>query len=58
MIHTLNTQSQNKEDWYTLLMIPYGRAGAGFSTIDVTDPNKPLHLYSILNDSTSQKILE
>ena len=47
----------NKEGWYTLLMIPYGRAGAGFSTIDVTDPNKPLHLYSILNDSTSQKIL-
>ena len=47
----------NQEGWYTLLMIPYGRAGAGFSTIDVTDPNKPLHLYSILNDSTSQKIL-
>ena len=46
-----------REDWYTLLMIPYGRAGAGFSTIDVTDPNNPLHLYSILNDSTSQKIL-
>ena len=26
----------NREGWYTLLMIPYGRAGAGFSTIDVT----------------------
>ena len=46
-----------KEDWYTLLMIPYGRASAGFSTIDVTDPYNPLHLYSILNDSNSQKIL-
>lgn len=46
-----------KEDWYTLLMIPYGRGGAGFSTIDVTDPNNPLHLYSILNDPISEKIL-
>ena len=38
-------------------MIPYGRAGAGFSTIDITDPNKPLHLYSILNDPISEQIL-
>ena len=34
----------NKEDWYTLLMIPYGRAGAGFSLIDVTKLDQPLHL--------------
>ena len=46
----------NKEDWYTLLMIPYGRAGAGFSLIDVTDVNAPLHLYSILNDPIGKKI--
>jgi len=45
-----------KEDWYTLLAIPYGRAGAGFSVIDVTVPNKPLHLYSILNDPIGEKI--
>ena len=37
-------------------MGPYGRAGAGFSLLDVSDPNKPLHLYSILNDSIAQKI--
>jgi len=42
--------------WYTLLMIPYGRAGAGFSVIDVTDIDNPNHLYSILNDAASQKI--
>ena len=47
----------SKEGWHTLLMIPYGRAGAGFSTIDITDPNKPLHLYSILNDPISEQIL-
>ena len=45
-----------REDWYTLLMIPYGRAGAGFSVIDVTKIDQPLHLYSILNDTVSEKI--
>ncbi len=43
--------------WYTLLMIPYGRAGAGFSMIDITDVNKPNHIYSILNDHDGQQIL-
>ena len=47
----------NTENWYTLLMVPYGRAGAGFSLIDVSDTTKPLHLYSILNDSIGQKII-
>ena len=46
----------NKEDWYTLLMIPYGRAGAGFSLIDVTKLDQPLHLYYILNDTVSEKV--
>ena len=36
------------------LMIPYGRGGAGFSVLDVTDPDAPLHLYSVLNDTTKQ----
>ena len=42
--------------WYTLLMIPYGRGGAGFSTLDITNPDDPLHLYSILNDPSSKTI--
>ena len=46
----------NREDWYTLLMIPYGRAAAGFSLIDVTKLDQPLHLYSILNDTVSEKV--
>ena len=37
-------------------MIPYGRAGAGFSLIDVTKLDQPLHLYSILNDTVSEKV--
>ena len=44
-------KNTNTKNWYTLLMVPYGRAGAGFSLIDVSNPTKPLHLYSILNDS-------
>ncbi len=52
--HPLNPDVKK---WYTLLMIPYGRAGAGFSMIDVSDRNSPLHLYSILNDSIGEKIL-
>ena len=51
-----NHPIHGKEDWYTLLGIPYGRAGAGFSVIDVTDINAPLHLYSILNDPVGKKI--
>ena len=27
--------------WYTILMVPYGRGGAGFSVLDVTDPKNP-----------------
>ena len=26
-------------------MIPYGRGGAGYSILDVTDPLKPLHVF-------------
>ena len=37
-------------------MIPYGRAGAGFSLIDVTKLDQPLHLYSILNDTVGEKV--
>ena len=46
----------NKEDWYTVLMAPYGRGGAGFAVLDVTKPTEPLHLYSVLNDPVSEKV--
>ena len=51
-----NHPVHQKEGWYTLLMIPYGRAGAGFSVIDVTKIDQPLHLYSILNDTVGEKV--
>ena len=37
-------------------MVTYGRGGAGFTLLDVTDPFKPYHIYSVLNDPVAQKI--
>ena len=51
-----NHPIHNKEDWYTVLMAPYGRGGAGFAVLDVTKPTEPLHLYSVLNDPVSEKV--
>ena len=45
-----------RTDWFTLLMVTYGRGGAGFTLLDVTNPYKPYHIYSVLNDPAAQKI--
>ena len=50
------------KDWHTILMIPYGRGGAGFSVLDITNPllkegKGPLHMYSIFNDAINNKVL-
>ena len=37
-------------------MVTYGRGGAGFTLLDVTDPFKPYHIYSVLNDPVAQKV--
>ena len=44
------------KQWHTILMVPYGRGGPGFSVLDVTDPAKPLHLYSVYNDHVKHKV--
>ena len=44
------------KQWATILIIPYGRGGAGFSVLDITNPIKPLHLYSIFNDQINHKV--
>ena len=46
----------NAKAWHTILFVPYGRGGAGFSVLDITDPDKPLHLYSVLNDIVLHKV--
>ena len=48
--------------WRTILFLPYGRGGAGFSVLDITDPviedsKGPIHMFSIFNDQINKKIL-
>jgi len=52
VVHDMYFQSPlgNAKAWHTIMFVPYGRGGAGFSVLDITDPNKPLHLFSVLND--------
>ena len=43
-------------------MIPYGRGGAGFSVLDVTEPilrdgKGPIHMFSIYNDAIGNRVL-
>ena len=45
-----------EEKWATILIIPYGRGGSGFSVLDITKPTAPLHLYSIFNDQVNHKV--
>ena len=50
------------KSWHTILMIPYGRGGAGFSVLDITNPitkpdKGPLHMFSIFNDAINNKVL-
>ena len=43
--------------WHTIMMVPFGRGGAGFSVLDVTSDTKPYHLYTIFNDDVNNQIL-
>tara|TARA_B100000989_G_C19532008_1_gene470591 strand:- start:2461 stop:7365 length:4905 start_codon:yes stop_codon:yes gene_type:complete len=45
------------KSWHTILMIPYGRGGAGYSILDITDPLKPLHVFSVYNDFVNSKVM-
>ena len=39
--------------WKTIAMIPLGRGGYSYTALDITDVDKPLHLFTIENDKTS-----
>ena len=69
VVHDMYIQGLNADgayeqgkSWRTILMIPYGRGGAGFSVLDVTNPiingnQGPLHMYSVFNDHINSKVL-
>ena len=46
---------ESNRSWRTVLIVPYGRGGAGFSVLDVTEPIVkedlgPMHMFSVYND--------
>jgi len=43
--------------WHTVLIVPFGRGGNGFTVLDVTNPDKPLHLYTIYNNHIKNKVM-
>ena len=53
--------NQEGKEWRTILFVPYGRGGAGFSVLDVTNPiigdGGPIHMFSIFNDQINKKVL-
>ena len=48
---------EDSKSWHTILFIPYGRGGPGFSVLDITDPENPIHMYSIYNDRANGRVL-
>jgi type IV pilus assembly protein PilY1 len=42
--------------WHTVLMCGLGRGGNAYFAIDVTDPERPRHLYSFENDADNAKV--
>ena len=50
------------KQWRTIMVIPYGRGGAGYSVLDVTETEAangrgPKHLFSIYNDTLENRVL-
>ena len=57
-----NGEWEETKKWRTILIIPYGRGGAGFSVLDVTRPilkegQGPMHMFSIFNDQVLSRVL-
>ena len=56
-----NGTLEDDPSWHTILMVPFGRGGAGFSVLDVTNPIispglGPLHMFSVYNDYINQVV--
>ena len=45
------------KSWHTILFIPYGRGGAGFSVLDITNPLTPYHMFSVYNDRVNSVVM-
>ena len=47
---------ENSPRWHSILFVPYGRGGNGFSILDITDPAQPEHLVSVYNDIVQNRV--
>ena len=47
----------SSEKWHTILIVPFGRGGNGFTVLDVTNPDKPLHLYTVFNNHIKNTVM-
>ena len=36
--------------WKTIAMAGFGKGGRGYTTLDVTNPDNPIHMFTVLND--------
>ena len=52
-----NGEVEPTKSWRTILFAPYGRGGSGFSVLDVTENDKPVHMFSIFNDQINKEVL-
>ena len=57
VVHDMYFKSpyDSSEKWHTILIVPFGRGGNGFTVLDVTNPDKPLHLYTVYNNHIKNK---
>mgnify|MGYP006126259695 FL=1 len=44
------------KSWKSILIVPYGKGGAGFSILDVTVNDKPIHYFSVYNDQKTNTV--
>ena len=61
-LNSTATDFETDKSWRTIMVIPYGRGGNGFSVLDITNPliktgKGPLHMYSIFNDVINHQVL-
>ena len=52
---------EGAKSWHSILFVPFGRGGAGFSVLDVTNPivkdgAGPLHMFTVYNDYINNKV--
>ena len=52
--YSQNGDLEGSKSWRTILFVPYGRGGAGFSAIDITYPipvggKGPIHMLSLIH---------